>query len=294
VNDKAVIGSVGNPNTVDLVYSNNPNNSHGGKPSDNPKPDQDIPTGKTPEEKTITYVAEIDLTKYFDKVGENNKLAGATFTLTGDSTAVKGTSGTAFVEAADGNYYKLANGTYTLTVPHDAILRSDGSTAVESNKSAYDADALAANKKYKLTKVSEYGTETQKVFMQGTSGADGKITFKGLGAGTYTLKETVTPEGYTTAADIEVVITVTYPNAVDVDGTEKATWSTTSSNVTVETGADGKATIGVYKTDVIDLSGATLPSTGGVGTTLFYVAGSIMVLAAAILLITKRRMGAND
>ena len=41
-------------------------------------------------------------------------------------------------------------------------------------------------------------------------------------------------------------------------------------------------------------SGATLPETGGVGTTIFYVAGSILVLAAAILLITKRRMGAED
>ena len=40
--------------------------------------------------------------------------------------------------------------------------------------------------------------------------------------------------------------------------------------------------------------GPTLPSTGGIGTTIFYVAGSILVLAAAILLITKRRMGAND
>ena len=40
--------------------------------------------------------------------------------------------------------------------------------------------------------------------------------------------------------------------------------------------------------------GVELPSTGGVGTTIFYVAGSIMVLAAAILLITKRRMGVND
>ncbi|MBR1560247.1 MAG: LPXTG cell wall anchor domain-containing protein [Clostridia bacterium] len=44
----------------------------------------------------------------------------------------------------------------------------------------------------------------------------------------------------------------------------------------------------------INYTGATLPSTGGVGTTIFYVAGSLMVLAAAILLITKRRMGAGE
>ena len=45
---------------------------------------------------------------------------------------------------------------------------------------------------------------------------------------------------------------------------------------------------------IINTQGVELPSTGGIGTTIFYIAGSLMVLAAAILLITKRRMGSND
>ena len=40
--------------------------------------------------------------------------------------------------------------------------------------------------------------------------------------------------------------------------------------------------------------GSVLPSTGGIGTTLFYIGGSILVLAAVILLVTKRRMANND
>ena len=51
---------------------------------------------------------------------------------------------------------------------------------------------------------------------------------------------------------------------------------------------------GVVTTTVINNSGAQLPSTGGIGITISYIAGSILVQAAAILLITKRRMGAND
>ena len=51
---------------------------------------------------------------------------------------------------------------------------------------------------------------------------------------------------------------------------------------------------GVIKMKVVNNKGAQLPETGGIGTTIFYVAGSILVLAAAILLITKRRMGAED
>ena len=48
------------------------------------------------------------------------------------------------------------------------------------------------------------------------------------------------------------------------------------------------------KKNVENNKGTVLPSTGGIGTTIFYIGGSILVLAAAILLITKRRMSNND
>ena len=50
---------------------------------------------------------------------------------------------------------------------------------------------------------------------------------------------------------------------------------------------------GSAETDVVNKSGKTLPTTGGMGTTIFYVVGSILVLGAAILLITKKRMSAR-
>jgi LPXTG-motif cell wall-anchored protein len=127
--------------------------------------------------------------------------------------------------------------------------------------------------------------------MQGTSGADGKIVFKGLGAGTYTLTEVVTPTGFNTADPITFTIEITTPDTVTT-GTEKATYSVkdiTPEGTTI--GLNGNdATTGIYETNVIDKSGATLPSTGGIGTTIFYVIGAILVLGAAIILISRRKV----
>ena len=47
---------------------------------------------------------------------------------------------------------------------------------------------------------------------------------------------------------------------------------------------------GSLSTDVVNNSGAQLPSTGGIGTTIFYVLGSVLVIGAAVLLVTKKRM----
>ena len=86
--------------------------------------------------------------------------------------------------------------------------------------------------------------------------------FTGLANGTYTLEESTVPRGYNRAADVEVVIE------------EK---NATSSNL--------KKSI-----TVINQAGAELPSTGGIGTTIFYVIGAILVVGAGILLVFRRRV----
>ena len=55
----------------------------------------------------------------------------------------------------------------------------------------------------------------------------------------------------------------------------------------------GDAATGIVCVNVTNNAGAILPSTGGIGTTIFYVLGSILVIGAAVLLITKKRMGNN-
>lgn len=286
VNQNAVIGSTGNKNETDVTYSNNPNNSSHGNPAENPKPGSDTPTGISAKDTTITYVAKLDLTKYKDSIAEANKLAGATFTLTGTSNVIKGTGSEIFTEDANGAYWKLKDGTYTTTAPHGDIKDADNNVVVESNEASYDD----TGKKYKLQHVTGYEAGTEEIFMQGTSGADGKIVFNGLGAGTYTLTEVVAPSGYNKVDPITFTIEVSVPETV-TSGNETATFSVkdiSPAGTTIGLNGDN-ATTGIYETSVVDKSGNTLPTTGGIGTVIFYVLGSILVIGSAIVLISKRR-----
>ena len=108
-----------------------------------------------------------------------------------------------------------------------------------------------------------------------TTPADGKFAVSGLDADTYYLEETEAPAGYNKLKDpVEFVITAT------VDGT------TNVGTATVSYGTDSTGTVKVE-----NKTGAELPSTGGIGTTIFYVLGSILVLGAGVVLVVKKRMG---
>ena len=101
----------------------------------------------------------------------------------------------------------------------------------------------------------------------------GKIALTGLDSGTYALEEIEAPKGYN---KLTAPITFTIKNTSETD---KGTVSYTS-NGTTATGT----------IEVLNNAGTTLPGTGGIGTTIFYVIGGGLMAAAAILLITKKRM----
>lgn len=289
LNENAVVGVNGNPNDVKLDYSNDPNNDGDGAtdvPEENPeKPVPTTPYGETPVDTVITYTTEIEVNKVDGLTKE--ALSGAKFKIEGLSSNVKVINKEMYVayaegeEAEEGNvWYMLKDGTYTQTAP---VLVDDESTADvnENTSAAYDDVA----KTYK--KIEVVSTETIKTpfVAEGWVDANGVLTFTGLGEGTYTITEIVAPAGYNLlTAPITVVIT---SNAADINDPTVATIVTWSATVD-----ETEATInnGVVELTVENISGSTLPETGGMGTTLFYILGAVMVLAAVVLLVTKKRM----
>lgn len=135
-----------------------------------------------------------------------------------------------------------------------------------------------ANTKYvKADSDDETKTDTITV-KQGTA-----VNVRGLSEGTYYLTEITTEEGYNKLAD-DIIITIL------PDGSYTATLAGTSV-VTQSTTGSGENAVTTNIITVVNNSGTVLPSTGGIGTTIFYVVGSILVIAAGVLLVTKKRMG---
>lgn len=118
-------------------------------------------------------------------------------------------------------------------------------------------------------------TETEGVVDTITTG---ELVINGLADGTYYLTETKAPRGYNLLRE---------PVKVKIDHTTANGKLTETSFVADQTETD---TSGVVKVE--NNAGAELPSTGGIGTTVFYVLGSAMALGAVILLVTKKRMAA--
>ena len=116
---------------------------------------------------------------------------------------------------------------------------------------------------YRVAKDGETGTVTEI-----TTDATGKFTIQGLDADTYYLTETVAPAGYN---KLSAPVTITIGANGVVNGTTEAPQ-------------------GVDEVKILNQSGTELPSTGGMGTTIFYVLGSVLVLGAVVLLVTKKRM----
>ena len=156
------------------------------------------------------------------------------------------------------------------------------------------ANSVAENHKlagaeFTLTKKLKDGTT--KVIAAVKSEEGKQFIFKGLDDGEYTLTETVTPKGYNTIDPITFNVSANHEINWDGTGNRSALLeSLTGNKGTGEITFTSDKGTGALTTDVINKSGTTLPSTGGMGTTVFYVVGGGLMAVAVVLLVTKKRM----
>lgn len=262
--------TVGNPNEVKLTYSNNPNQTGTGTVENPNKPVPGDATGETPKSETKTYVTGLKLTKT-DKNGA--KLTGAKFSISGTSMKVVLVNKTMYKESANGTYYMLKDGSYTETAP-----------VTDKDAEGYNADKYdSVTTKYEKVTVVDKTTVPTEINATGYVDENGVLTFEGLADGTYTITELVAPDGYNMLKD---PITITITSSAALTG---CTWTVKQGETGLTAGEDH-----LYAFSVVNNSGTELPSTGGIGTTIFYILGGLLVVGAVIVLITRKRMGSSE
>lgn len=243
LNANAEIGLPGNPNSVDLQFSNNPNGDG---------------LGRTAEDTVIVFTYELDGTKV-DGANVDTKLEGAEFVLfNGGHTQVANIENgklVGWVNLPDG----YNNGNYE-EIPYE---------------------------------VWEAFNETTNVIM--TSTAEGVFGVSGLDDGTYYLMEIKAPTGYNLLDhDLEIVIAATTENGQTWNGVPANALTALTIAVDQGNAENGNAQTGAVALTVTNNQGTTLPETGGMGTTLFYVIGGLLVAGAGILLVVRLRMRASN
>ncbi|MCH4083307.1 MAG: isopeptide-forming domain-containing fimbrial protein [Olsenella sp.] len=264
--------------------------------------------------KGLTYTAknakitigDTDVTKYFtEHVGEKNADGGTTVTWTCDNLkGIKGVTLTADTKVVV---------TYSAQLNKDAVIGAAGNPNTvnltysnnpnkggegETGKTPDDKNIVFTYKTvvnkvdqegnslkgaaFKLEKKQSDGTYT--LVNSFTAGDATTFTFTGLDDGDYKLTETTTPAGYNTIDPIEFTISATHDEASDNPTLLTLTGDKTSGEAKFAADKDA----GSLTTDVVNKKGSTLPSTGGMGTTVLYVAGAAIVVAAGIGLAIRR------
>lgn len=209
---------------------------------------------------------------------------GDTFTVYYSATlnenaniVVDGNDNTVYLTAGENNEWETEeHKTSTYTWKIDVLkFTMDGESKVTLAGAVFqllDKDGNAI----KFSEVAGAAVPTYKVDADGTitditTDANGKFEIVGLDEGAYKLHEVSAPEGYNKlAADLDVVITSEY---------------NTDLTATYEINDADPATI-----EVENKTGGLFPETGGIGTTIFYIVGGLLMLAAVVILVSKKRM----
>lgn len=244
LNTNAVIGLDGNPNSVDLQFSNDPNGEG---------------LGRTPEDTVIVFTYELDGTKV-DGENADTRLEDAQFVLLNGGKT----------KAA-----MVVNG------------KMSGWVKVHSEAEGGEFQMPATYEEW----VERYGENN--VIL--SSNENGKFNISGLDDGTYYLREIKAPAGYNLLEeDVKVVISAETANGQDWAGDAADAFTALTINVNDAEAVEGALDTGVVNVTVANNQGTTLPETGGIGTTIFFVLGGVLVVGAGVLLIVRLRMRAEN
>ncbi len=244
LNTNAEIGLPGNPNSVDLQFSNNPNGEG---------------LGRTEEDTVIVFTYELDGTKV-DGADQDTKLEGAEFVL------------------FNGGHTRVA-------------LIQDGKVVDWINlPQGYNYENY---KDISYETWQEFSGQNNDVII--SSDAEGVFGVSGLDDGTYYLMEIKAPTGYNLMEN-EKELAINATTANDQNWAGRAENALTALQISVDEGdaQTGDTGTGIVNIIVTNNQGATLPETGGMGTTLFYIIGGLLVVGAGILLIVRFRMRAGS
>lgn len=287
LNSNAKVGYDGQVNAVNLEYSNNPNvewtptkgtEDHPGTPTtpgagDGPEtPETPNDKGQTPDDGVIVFTYGFDINKII--ASTDTKLAGAKFAVYYETTTGEGENAT-----VTKHYIKTDS---------DNKYAGDLGTAPNAETTVANANGV----------------------WESVNTANVNIVIKGLDKDkTYYIEELVAPAGYNKlTAAVPVTISSTFAGEAiysEQDWHYSAVGNIQNGEMTALDSIkvnDGTNDVNVTNVDGDDIgtitignsAGSTLPGTGGIGTTLFYVGGGAMVAVAGVFLITKKRMGRKE
>ena len=244
LDEDAMSGVSGNSNNAVLTYSNHPNYEYEG--DDTPLSNE--PVGSTPSSSTFTYMNDLVITKVDGNSGE--LLSGAKFKISGSNLNKVQVKQAVYTISENGTYFKLNDGTYTTSLP------------TSSTESLYES----VDVKYELSYVVKYVDTKNGEEAIGVVDESGTLVFKGLSAGTYSISEIEAPEGYNKLEN-PIRVTISWEKPLD---SNECIWSINNNplieGITVE-----------------NYAGTVLPSTGGMGTVIFYLVGAGFVVLGVVL-----------
>ena len=253
---------------------------------------------------TTTLTVSCDDVKALD--AGNSSVITVEYTAKLNENAVLGSAGNpneVYLEYSNNPNKSEAGSNETGETPKDVVIVFSYKTIINKVDSENKPLTGAAFKLEKLIKGKDGAADTWTTVKEFTvDETTTSFTFSGLDDGQYKLTETKTPAGYNTIDPIYFVIEATHDVTADAPTLNTLNAYLTDANGNKQTEMkDGESvnidlgtvdlTAGSITTTVVNKSGAQLPETGGIGTTLFYVLGGVLVLAAVVLLVTKKRMG---